>query len=90
MRGAEMGWGKFGSLLQGGFIASHHTENHRQIFMRSLERGHYVLSLSVTVSVRCQHRFVHRVSHASHDGRKPARCPCGQVHFCANMDSLTR
>jgi len=25
----------------------------------------------------------------SHDGRRPARCTCGRVHSCANIDSPT-
>ena len=36
---------------------------------------------AVSLSVLCQHRL-------AHDGRRPARCPCGQVNSCANVDSL--
>jgi len=43
---------------------------------------HYVFTLSVPLSVPCQHRLV-----LGHDGRKPARYPCGRVHSCINIGS---
>ena len=32
----------------------------------------------------------HVAALTSHDGHRPARCPCGRVHYCANMDSPYR
>jgi len=45
--------------------------------------GHYVFTLSAPVYVPCQNRLDHRPAAPA----TPARCPCGQVHSCANMDS---
>ena len=71
----------------------------------SMQRGHYVFSLSVqlsclsvSLSVSCQHRLpLSRAGHrpagwpaTTQDGRRPARCPCGRLHSRANMDSSAR
>ena len=58
----------------------------------SLQWGHYVFTLSV-VLFRCPSWCLSRANigfpaqRASHDGRKPARCPCGWAYACASVDS---
>jgi len=57
-------------------------------YEHSLQRGRYVFSLSALLSRRpmsipCQQRLAYDLQ----AGLRPARCPCGQVRSCANMDS---
>jgi len=44
----------------------------------------FSLCLSMQTSVPCQPATLASSQHA---GRRPTRCPCGQVHSCVNMDS---
>ena len=58
---------------------------HFKHFVTFLCSHNYVFTTSIQLSVHpCQHQLNHMVSH---DGRRPAHCPCRWVHSCANMDN---
>ena len=65
--------------------------NHPKLFLCPRSGGHYVFTLYVPLS-RCSSVCLVPTSGLDRGamrraGRRPARCPCGQTHFFANMDS---